>query len=194
MIRALALSLSAAFLVQPATAQVRPHVMDAAFVEPEVPKLEPGQAPPVPIPQSCKIAVVGIADARAYPDYMGHFFDQPFHPPADRKAWIKSMAQGLSKRGFDVKFAEGEAAPAGYRPVKLELNNAWIDYPNGGFQALIKLRLTSQDPTRLHDKVYRGTFWRTVFMATVGGRSNEAVHGAVAAALDQIAADSKSYC
>jgi hypothetical protein len=194
MIRAASLALAATLSAQPTRAEVRPAVLDAVFAEPEAPKLEPGQVAPAPIPPTCKIAVTGVADTRTYQTYMGNFFDQPFQPPADKVAWVKSMAQGLSKRGFDVKFAESGAVPAGYRPVRLELKHAWIDYPNGGFQALVKLRFQSEDPARPHDKVYRGTFWRTLFMATVGGRSNEAFHNAVAVALDNIADDTKAFC
>jgi hypothetical protein len=193
-IRSALSALTALLLAQPAVAEVRPHILDATFVEPEAPKLEPGQVAPPPIPPTCKIAVTGVADTRAYQTYMGNFFDQPFQPPVDKVAWVKSMAQGLSTRGFDVKFAESGAVPAGYRPVRLELKQGWIDYPNGGFQALVKLRFQSQDPARPYDKVHRGTFWRTVFMATVGGRSNEAFHNAVAVALDNIADDTKAFC
>lgn len=37
------------------------------------------------------------------------------------------------------------------------------------------------------------TFWRTVFMPTVGGRSNAAFHNAVAAALDIVADDTRAF-
>ena len=194
MIRPVALFLLASLLAQPTLAEVHPAVMDATFTEPETPKLQPGQVAPAPVPPTCKIAVTSVADTREYQTYMGNFFDQPFQPPADKIAWVKSMAQGLSKRGFDVKFAESGSIPAGYRPAKLELKQAWIDYPNGGFQALVKLRFHSEDPARPHDKVYRGTFWRTLFMASVGGRSNEAFHNAVAVALDNIADDTRAFC
>ena len=190
-----AIALLCAALPAPALmAEVRPHVMDATYAEPEAPKLEPGQSAPAPIPQSCKLAITGVADDRPYQSYMGNFFDQPFHPPADRAAWVKSMALGLNKRGFDVKIVDGGVAPAGYVPARLELKQGWIDYPNGGFQSLVKLRLVSQDPARPYDKVHRGSFWRTVFMATVGGRSNESFHGAVANALDGIQDDMKAIC
>jgi hypothetical protein len=192
--RGLMVLLVAAMPATALVAEMRPHVIDAAYVEPEAPKLEPGQSAPAPIPQTCKLAITSVADTRPYQGYMGNFFDQPFHPPADRKAWVSSMAMGLNKRGFDVKITDGGAVPTGHVPVTLDLKQGWIDYPNGGFQALVKLRLVSQDPARPYDKVHRGTFWRTVFMATVGGRSNDAFHGAVANALDGIGDDLKAIC
>jgi hypothetical protein len=177
-----------------ANAEMRPHVMNATWAEPETEKPEPGRTLPPPKPATCKLAIMGVSDTRDPAGYMGNWFDQPFHPPADRIAWIKSMAQGLATRGMDLKFTESGSAPAGYAPVTLELKTAWIDSSNGGFQALVKLRIASQDPARPYDKVYRGSFWRTVFMATVGGRSNDALNGAVADALDGIADDANAFC
>jgi hypothetical protein len=177
-----------------ALAELKPGIMNATYAEPEAAKLAPGEKAPPPIPQTCKIAIVGIEDQRDPANYMGHFFDNHFEPPADRQAWIKSMVAGLGTRGFDVKFAETGAAPAGYLPLKLALKTAWLDYHNGGFYGTVILRLNSADVSRPFEKSYRGTFWRTLLMATVMGRSNDALNGAVALSLDRIADDAKVFC
>jgi hypothetical protein len=192
-----AVLLAVVFAAGPVAAEMRPMVFDAKYVEPKAPSPPNGTAAPVPaaVPISCKLGIADLTDERVPADFMGSFFDQPFHPPQDRKAWLRSMAEGLKTRGVDVAFRTDSAPlPAGYAPVTLALKTGWVDYNNGGFSATVVFRLTSKDSARPFEKNYRGSFWRTLFMASVGGRSTDAVNGAVAIALDKIAADMKLFC
>ncbi len=194
------LSFALVFAVAPLhAAEMKPVVVNPSFAEPEAEKPAKNAPTPAPkaadVPISCRLAITSIADERAYPDYMGNFFDQPFHPPVDRMAWIKSMVNGLEKRGVSVKFlSAGEGAPAGHTPVSLALKTAWLDYHNGGFNGLVRIGVSSRDPARPLNITARGNYWRTLFMATVGGRANDALNGAVANALSDLAEKVRPIC
>ncbi len=177
--------LSACALLACATpAFAKDHMMDATFIDP-VP------ATVASAPVSCKITFTSLKDERETPDLVGTFFEDELQPPADRAAWIKSMMEGLNRRGFDVRFGE---APPEYHPMGVALTTLWSDLYNGAFNATVKFRITSADLARPFDRTLRGSFSRTLFMATVQGRSNEAVHGAVANALDRVADALLGWC
>jgi len=186
------IALATATSAQASEAQLAPLYTEPS--EPPAHGKAASAAVPVPAP-ICRIAIVDLRDESWPRDYVGSYFQDVIRPPADRLAWLRSLASGLERRGVAVLFpAQGDTIPPDARTVSISLKAAWMDFYNADLNATIGLQLGSTDKAHPFEVYARGDGQRSMTMGSVGGRGTEAMNRAGAAALDKLVLRMGDWC
>lgn len=139
----------------------------------------------------CRVRIVALRDARTDPETMGVLLDRAVKSPPDRDAWLKSIAGGLTARDIDVRFDEDDEKALA---ISLTLRTAWLSLLKSTKQASVVFRLEPGDAySGKAARDYRASITATNW---IGSRSEiqGMIDRAIAASLDQLAADLRQAC
>ncbi len=176
-----------------APAQARPPVvLNAEWVEHTDGLSEP-------IAATCAVTVSAMTDGRRDPVTAGNVNGRSVRSPADVQAWMRSVVNGLPRRGVAARFesAPKDAAGAAAQPagtVTFELRLVWANAAASVLTANVVMAVGTTGPDgQVAYKTYRGT-QVNMNWANGGGEIQKLVDQAFGKALDQIAVDLRSHC
>lgn len=143
---------------------------------------------------ACTAAFVETIDERRSPETVGVIGKRAVLAPKDSAHWMRAVLSGLGARGVAVRFDAADAA-TGAVTAKFRLQTAWIAENVSTYDANVVVKLEAQGPSGgTIDQRYRGRASRGIYWGGGGSVMQNAIDGAFAKALDQIAGDLKRLC
>lgn len=152
-----------------------------------------------PIAATCAVTVSAMTDGRRDPVTAGNVNGRAVRSPADVQAWMRSVVNGLPRRGVAARFESTPKDAAGATAksagtVSFDLRLVWANAAASVLTANVVMAVGTIGPDgQVAYKTYRGT---QVNMNWANGRGEiqKLVDQAFGKALDQIAVDLRSQC
>ena len=113
--------ISLASLLISACAAPAPMEVNPSFVDRSAPK--PVATTAV---RNCRLNIVTLTDDRRAPEMLGIVGGRAVKTPGDTQAWLRSVVNGLSTRGFTVDFSQNGTTGSGAVVASISLRTAWV--------------------------------------------------------------------